>query len=127
MTVKAILDELRKAVKNRNAHAAIAVYSRADHAPVPDPFTVFDDLAIVVYDKDNPDPAALRLACAWARWIVQRDARGADEGFDAEAVSKAVEEARQALCRGTMIRRAHAAATRRSTRQPRRSTNSTTT
>jgi hypothetical protein len=74
------LDELRKASKNRDAHAASAVFSRSDHSPVPDPFTVFDDLAIVVYDKDNPDPAALRLACAWARWIVQRDARGSDEG-----------------------------------------------
>jgi len=30
---------------------------------------------LVVYDKDDPDPTALRLACAWARWVVQREAR----------------------------------------------------
>ena len=113
LSVKAVLDELRRASANRDAQAAIAVFSRPEHAPIDEPFSVFDDRAIVVYDKDHPDPASLRLACAWARWIVQRDVSAGDVAFDAELIGKIIDQARQALGRRTNVRRAHAAATKK--------------
>ena len=113
LTVKAVLDELRRAAANRDAQASIAVFSRPEHVPIAEPFSVFDSRAIVVFDKDHPDPAALRLACAWARWIVQRDAVDLKGQLDVELIGKVIEEARQALGRRTNVRRAHAAATKK--------------
>ena len=63
LTVKAILDELRRAAKNRDAHSVIAVFSRADHAPVPDPFTVFDDLATPNANSDTSATARAQHFC----------------------------------------------------------------
>ena len=60
LTLKATLDELRRAVENRDAFAAIAVFSGVDKCPVPAPFAVFNDRA-VVYDKDEPG----LIACDW--------------------------------------------------------------
>ena len=113
LSLKALLAELRGAATNRDAQAAVAVISRAAHAPVAEPFAVFDNLAIVTFDKDEPDPAALRLALAWARWVVLRNSPVAVESIDTAAVGAAVEQARQALGRRTAIRRAHSAAVRR--------------
>ena len=36
------------------------------------PLQVYDQTVIVTLDKDCPDPAALHLACAWARRVVRR-------------------------------------------------------
>lgn len=80
---------------------------------MPDPVTVFDNHAIVVYDKNRPDPAALRLACTWARWVDQRDSRCDLDRIDTELVRQLVDAARQALTRRAAIRRAHAAASKK--------------
>lgn len=113
LSFKATRDELRRAAGNRSAHAAIAVFSRAENAPVPSPFAVFDDHAIVVYDKDEADPSALRLACAWARWIVQRETRPSDTTVNVELVGRLIDDARRALDRVSAIKRAHTAATKK--------------
>lgn len=113
LTIRATLDELQRAAANRGATAAVAVFSRPEHCPLPDPFTVFDNRAVVVYDKEQPDPAALRLACAWARWIVQRAANDTSVGIDVAAVNALLEDARRALARRIAIRRAHSAAAKR--------------
>lgn len=113
LTLKATLDELRRAADNRNALAAIAVFSCVDNCPVPSPFAVFNDRAVVVYDKNEPDPAALRLACAWARWIVQREARPDHDGVDLETAGRLIDEARRSLDRVNTIRRAHSAAAKK--------------
>lgn len=110
---RATMDELRRAADNREAHAAIAVFSRPDNAPVPSPFSVFNDRAIVVYDKDDPDPTALRLACAWARWIVQRETRPTNDGVDLELIGRMIDDARRALDRVSSIKRAHTAAAKK--------------
>jgi hypothetical protein len=111
--LKATLDELRRAADNRDAFAAVAVFSGSVHCPVPAPFAVFNDRAIVVYDKNDPDPTALRLACAWARWIVQREARPANDGIDLELIGRLIDEARRSLDRVNTIKRAHSAATKK--------------
>jgi hypothetical protein len=113
LTLKATLDELRRATENRDAYAAIAVFSGVDNCPVPAPFAVFNDRAIVVYDKDDADPTALRLACAWARWIVQRESRPDHDGVDLEVVGQLIDEARRSLERVSTIRRAHSAAAKK--------------
>lgn len=113
LTLKATLAELRRAAANREAGAAIAVFARDEQCPFPAPFAVFDDLAVVVYDKDSGDPAALRLACAWARWIVQRDAVVPDVGIDSVLIHGLITDARRALERVANIRRAHSAAARK--------------
>lgn len=113
LLLKALLAETRGAATNRDAHAAVAVISRAAHAPVAEPFAVFGNLAIVTFDKDDPDPAALRLALAWERWVVLRNSQVAAETIDTAAVGAAVEQARQALGRRTAIRRAHSAVLKR--------------
>lgn len=113
LTLKATLDELRRATENRNAYAAIAVFSGADNCPVPAPFAVFNDRAIVVYDKDDADPTALRLACAWARWIVQRESRPDHDGIDLDVVGQLIDEARRSLERVSTIKRAHSAAAKK--------------
>lgn len=113
LSLKSTLDELRRAAENRNALAAIGVFSSHDNCPVPTPFAVFDNRAVVVYHKSEPDPTAMRLACAWARWIVQRDARTNHGGVDLEAVGRLIDEARRALDRVNAIKRAHSAASKK--------------
>jgi hypothetical protein len=113
LTFKATMDELRKAVTNRDALAGVAVFSTPANCPVPAPFAVFNDRAIVVYDKDEADPTALRLACAWARWIVQRETRSSDTTVDLDLVGRLIDEARRALDRVSSIKRAHAAASKK--------------
>lgn len=113
LNLRATMTELRKAVTNREALAAIAVFSGPDTCPIPSPFAVFNERAIVVYDKDDPDPTALRLACAWARWVVQREARPSEAGADLDLVARLIDEARRALDRVTAIKRAHAAASKK--------------
>lgn len=113
LTLKATLDELGRAMENRDAYAAIAAFSGADNCPVPAPFAVFNDRAIVVYDKEDNDPTALRLACAWAHWIVQRESRPEHDGVDQEMVGRLIDEARRSLERVSTIRRAHSAAAKK--------------
>lgn len=113
LSVRAILDELQEAAANRDAQAAIAVFSLPDHCPVPDPFTIFDNRAIVVYDKNSPDPSVLRLACMWARWVVQREAQPGDHQVDIDDVRALLEDGRRILGRRANIRRAHSFAAKK--------------
>jgi hypothetical protein len=113
LTFKATMEELRKAMTNRESLAGIAVFSGPTHCPVPSPFAVFNDRAIAVYDKEDPDPTALRLACAWARWIVQRETRPVDNALDLDLVARLIDEARRSLDRVTSIKRAHATAAKK--------------
>jgi hypothetical protein len=113
LSFKATMDELRRAADNRDASAAIGVFSHADHAPIPAPFAVFNDRAIVVYDKDESDATALRLGCAWARWIVQRETRPANASIDLESIGRLIDDARRALDRVSSIKRAHSAAAKK--------------
>ncbi len=113
LSLKATMDELRRAADNRGASAAIGVFSNADNAPISAPFAVFNDRAIVVYDKEEQDATALRLGCAWARWIVQRERRPTNTNVDLEWVGRLIDDARRALDRVNSIKRAHSVATKK--------------
>jgi hypothetical protein len=107
----AILAELDDALANREAHAAIAVFSRQQHSPTAVPFVYNGNRAIVVLDKDDPDPAALTLAIMWARWTVRRALCDAPvDDINIEHIEQIIDEASRALDRVTTIRRCHSIA-----------------
>ena len=84
LALKKALDELDLAIANRDAHAGVMVFSSQAVAPGTEPFRWFDRRAIVVLDKDELDPHALRLAYLWARWVATRDASTACDGVDTD-------------------------------------------
>lgn len=101
-------EELDAALINRDAQAAIAVFASQDQAPTSVPFHYTDNKAIVVFDADGHDDAALRLSYMWARWVVRRELAGADsEGFDLDRVTALLGEASRGLERITQIKKFH--------------------
>jgi hypothetical protein len=108
--LKAILDELDCAIANREALAGIAVFSRKDLSPVAVPFQYFGNRAIVVFDKNDQDEGALRLACMWARWVVRRQLAERCEAVDGDRVASLIDDVARSLARASKIRSAHSAA-----------------
>jgi hypothetical protein len=107
-SMKDILSELDEALENRQALAAIAVFSGQDTAPTRVPFQYWDNKAIVALDDGEGTDAALRLAYIWARWVVRRQLTGVEaDDLDAERVSSALDGARRSLERLSNVRRAH--------------------
>lgn len=101
-------EELDAARENRDALAAVAVFSSQDEAPTPVPFTYCGDKAIVVYDPEDGDDSALRLAYMWARWVVRRELAGtAAEDVDVERIGTLIADALRAVDRVTTIKRSH--------------------
>jgi hypothetical protein len=113
LTLATTFAELEGAIDNRDAAAAIAVFSREDYAPMPTPFSYNGDKAIVVLDKDELDPSALRLALMWARWVARRELAGEEGEIDAEAIERLIGDAARALNRHTTIKRCHSTATKK--------------
>ena len=70
------MEELDAALANRDALAAIAVFSAQDEAPTSVPFHHTGNKAIVVFDAEDGDDSALRLGYMWARWVVRRELAG---------------------------------------------------
>lgn len=108
--LKAILAELDAAMENRNAEAAIAVFSCSENAPTSVPFVANGDKAIVVFDPDELDTTALRLATMWARWVVRRKLADDEGELDLDAVAELIDEASRALSRRATIKGCHTAA-----------------
>jgi hypothetical protein len=106
-------EELGKAIDNRAARAAIAVFSRADYAPNPLPFSWSGNQAVLVYDKDEPDGNALKLAYAWARWVSCRDLTADRTAMDVGRIEAALTRARQALARQQSARSCFTMATKK--------------
>jgi hypothetical protein len=106
-------EELGKAIDNHAARAAIGVFSRAEFAPNQLPFSWSGNQAVLVYDKDEPDQNALRLAYTWARWICRRDLTADGTAIDVGRVEAALTRARQALAREQSARRCFSAATKK--------------
>lgn len=111
--LKAMLGELDAAMENRDAEAAIAVFSCAENAPTSVPFFANGDKAIVVFDPDELDTTALRLATMWARWVVRRKLADDDREFDVDAVADLIDEASRALTQHATIKGCHTAARRK--------------
>jgi hypothetical protein len=108
--MKAILAELDAAMENRDAEAAIAVFSCAENAPTSVPFFANGDKAIVVFDPDELDTTALRLATMWARWVVPRKLADDERELDVDAVAELVDEASRALSQHATIKCCHTVA-----------------
>ncbi len=103
--MRAALEKLEKAMKNRGSKVGIIVFPSQEKAPTAVPFAYFDHTAIVVVDKEGADPQALRLALMWARWVVLRDLGAVpSDGFDAEEAGALIEQGVRALQRVTAIK-----------------------
>jgi len=104
-------EELDAALANRDALAAIAVFSSQDEAPTAVPFQHSGNKAIVVFDAEGADDSALRLAYMWARWVVRRELAGtAADGVDVERIGTLIDDALRAIDRVTAIKRCHTTA-----------------
>lgn len=108
LTMRNTLAELDDAIENRDAYAAIAVFSTQEKAPTSVPFHYAGNKAVVVLDDEGLDDSALRLAYMWARWVVRRELCGgsADE-VDFERVTTLIDDASRAIDRCTQIRKYH--------------------
>jgi hypothetical protein len=107
LPLKKALDELDLAMANRDAQAGLMVFSSADLAPGTEPFQWFDRRAIVVLDKDDLDPLALRLACLWARWVATRDASDVTEEIDLDRLAAVIQSANRGLKTAASVRSSH--------------------
>ena len=88
LNLRKTMAELDEALCNRDALAAIAVFRSQEQAPTSVPFQHHDDKAIVVFDPDDEDDSALRLAYMWARWTVRKGLAVSEEAeFDLERVA----------------------------------------
>lgn len=105
LTLAATWRELDAAMANWEARAAVAVFAAGDLAPTELPFWYSDDKAIVVLDRDEPDPAALALACLFARWVVRRHSSQGDGGPDVETMAGIIARMQRDLARVSTIRR----------------------
>jgi hypothetical protein len=110
--LRPMLAELDAVLANREAAAAIAVFADPLLAPTKVPFQPYDNKALVIFDRDEFDDRALRLACLWARWVARRQIGEAGTGPDLEQVAAVIDRARRALGRAAAIRRAHSMATK---------------
>ena len=110
--LRAVLDEATKARENRDAEACVVVFARDSQNPCRVPLHTYERTVIVTVDKDNADPAALRLACAWARLVVRRAAAGIGEGPSLERMRELVGDAQRTLGQATSIRRCHSTASK---------------
>ena len=107
LTVPDTRRELSEAMANRNAAAAIAVFKTQEQAPGKVPFSYHDNQAVAVFDPDDGDTSALRLALMWARWTVQRSAKPSEDQADLEAVEAALTDAANAVKRAAQVRSNH--------------------
>ena len=108
LNMRKTMAELDEALCNRDALAAIAVFRSQDQAPTSVPFQHYDDKAIVVFDPDDEDDSALRLAYMWARWTVRKGLTAGEEAeVDLERIYCLLGDAARALERHTAIKRFH--------------------
>ena len=107
LSQKDALAELDAAMANRDADAGIIVFAHAKQCPVKAPFQWFDHKALVVLDKDELDPLALRLACTWARWMATREALGEADTVDTVRILGLLDDARRSLKLATAVKGSH--------------------
>lgn len=109
--MSAALAEARGAMSNREAAACVMVFSSEERSPARTLLATYGEIIVVVFDKAEPDPTALRLGLCLARARVLAQARPAgSEGPDVVRMQEHLEQAESALRRCTEIRKAHGAA-----------------
>ena len=107
LTLKATLHELGLALRNRDADAAVMVFGSQAACPVTEPFQIFGNKALVVFDRKSLDRQALRLACLWARWTACREIAIVGAELDTAHICELIDQARRALKTSTTIRGSH--------------------
>ncbi len=106
LSKRAVVDELRTDMDNRDARAGVLVFAHQDQTPDKLIFQTMGDMAIVAYEEG--DSMALELAYQWARWVACRDLDPA--GADWARIQKAVNQATRALEAHKTIKGNHTAA-----------------
>lgn len=90
---------------NHATAAALAVFASPADAPIYGPFWHSGNRAILVLDREDPDPGAVRLAYEWGRWVCRRSVQEAHAAaVDLVAVQTAIERAVQAIQRHKTIK-----------------------
>jgi hypothetical protein len=107
MGLRRILEDLGDAMKNRNAAVGVAVFGNIETAPTRVTFTQFGDKAVLVLDKDDLDPGAVRLAYMWARWVARRKLSETDSAIGVERVDSLIADATRALEQARQVRKCH--------------------
>ncbi len=82
------------------------MFAKVVQCPCDEPLPSYGNRAIVVYDPDEGDDLALRLACCWARWVVRRQLGAAADTIDLQRLGALLEDGRQALRTRSTIDRA---------------------
>jgi hypothetical protein len=106
LSKRAVVDELRTDMANRDAKAAGLVFAHQHQTPDKLTFQTMADMAIVACEEG--DTLALELAYQWARWVACRELDSA--GADWTRIQKAVEQASRALDVHKTIKGNHTAA-----------------
>jgi hypothetical protein len=107
------MEQITKAIENHSARAGVVVFSRQELAPSPLPFSWSGNRAVLVYDKDQPDPEGLQLAYAWARWVCRRELSSDGAALNVGQIEAALTRARQALQRHQSAKSCFTAATKK--------------
>ncbi|HVL90777.1 MAG TPA: hypothetical protein VM841_11150 [Actinomycetota bacterium] len=103
-SVRTALKECETAMKNRGTKVGIIAFANAGQIAIDGDFHVFGDKAIIVYDREDPDPRVLKIACAWGRAEARRKMAGTGPTIDLSRIESLVADARRALGRGKTIK-----------------------
>jgi hypothetical protein len=112
MSLRKTLDELDVALANREATAAVAVFSASDCAPIPSLFVPYGNKAIVVLDSEEPNMALVEVAMVWARFVARRGGSAEVGAFDHGRFSEALGRIVRAIECVSTIRRNNSGARR---------------
>lgn len=104
--------ELDRALANRDAVAAVAVFASEEVAPTTVPFSFHANKAIVVLDPGSDSTGVLELAYMWARWEARKSLIADAGGVDIARVEAAFADAQRALARSSTLRGCHTRAKR---------------
>jgi hypothetical protein len=106
LSLRDTLKELDRCIANRGALAGVAVFAKHAQCPGASPFQCYGNRAVVVYESQEESDLALRLALAWARWVVRRQLASNTESVDLDRIGSLIDSARQALRTQSTIDRA---------------------
>lgn len=98
LNLRETLKELDRCIANREALAGVAVFAKLDQCPGNVPFQSYGNRAIVVFDPREQNDLALRVALAWARWVVRRQLASRGDTINLERIGDdLIDAARRSL------------------------------
>ena len=105
--LRKILDELERAMENREASVGVAVFGNVETAPIKVPFAPYGERAVLVIDKDDPDENTVQLAYMWARWVARRRLGENKPGIDVDKIETLISDTIRALEHASQVRKCH--------------------